>query len=323
MKYAIIAAAIVLTMTASMPAYAETNNDGSNPQQIKVGVYVLNIGRFDTSTGSFTVDMYLSFNCGENRGSPNGDISSGDNLPVANCSEKFEFMNGRATTTEKIFDNGTTKYWRIQAQLSSDIDLRRYPFDAQQLKIVIEDKIKTIDEVAYTPDMELTGMDGAAFVAGWNLYNWSAQTDIHTYEVYGEDYSRYTFSIGIERVFLNSFIRNFLPVIFILIVMSLSYIMDLDKIMNRLTLQAGSLTAAVMFHVAILSQIPPLGYMTFADKFMVLTYFFLMFSLLFSIFLLELKERKKDEAAERLHRKTEFIMPVVMLGAYLILFLFI
>lgn len=287
---------VVLLLMLSMSFAAEAQ------QEIKAGMYILNIGKFDTSTGSYTVDMYLSFRCADN------------------CSEKFEFMNGRATTIEKIYDNGTDKYWRIQAQLSSDIDLRKYPFDAQSLNVIIEDKVNAIDSLIYVPDEELTGLDEAAFVAGWEIANWSIYSDVHEYEVYGEQYSRLQISVGIQRVFLNSFIRNFLPVIFIIIVVVISYIMDLDKILNRITLQAGALTAAVMFHVAILSQIPPLGYMTFADKFMILTYFFLVLSVMLSIFMLELKERKMEDHAEKFHRRTEFLMPIIIILSYILLF---
>ena len=59
----------------------------SAQEEVQVGLYILNLGKFDIATGSFTADFYLSLKC------------------EANCSpENFEFMNGRASSFEKIID---------------------------------------------------------------------------------------------------------------------------------------------------------------------------------------------------------------------------
>ena len=68
---------LMLLLFSITPVYAA--ND------INVELYVLNLGKFDVATGAFTADFYLDMYCKD--GCDTGD---------------FEFMNGRATSIDKI-----------------------------------------------------------------------------------------------------------------------------------------------------------------------------------------------------------------------------
>ena len=62
----------------------------AEPVKVYVGVYVLNLGKFELATGAYTVDFYLSLRSQE-------PVEMGD----------FEFMNGRAATVDKLIDTPT------------------------------------------------------------------------------------------------------------------------------------------------------------------------------------------------------------------------
>jgi len=286
----------------------ETENQTTNlnsENQIKVGVYVLNLGKFDISTGAFAVDFYLSLKC------------------ESVCPKQdFEFMNGRASSIDKIIDGPSEKFYRIQANLNSQVDLKKFPFDRQNIQIIIEDKKKTIEELEYAPDIEATDIDDSIAFTGWNIEDWKAETQIHRYEIYDENYSQYVFTIPISRIKINAIFKTFLPIIFIILVMLSSFVLDPDKITTRLAMVGSALVASVMFHISLGNQIPPVGYLTFIDKFMVLTYFILLMSFVFNVFLLELHERHKDKLVQKLHRLTEFTMFGIVPIFYIILFIF-
>jgi hypothetical protein len=273
-------------------------------QDVKVSMYMLNLGKFDTATGTFTADFYLDLQCD------------------TNCSpENFEFMNGRATSIDKIIDTPTEKYYRIQASLNSPVDLRRFPFDTQEMKIIIEDKENNIDEIRYVPDDNSSGIDKSVTFIGWKLDSWKSSVTEHYYDVYNETYSQYQFSINISKIFFNSFIKTFLPIIFIMLIVMFSFLLDTDKIMTRLTMTTAALTASVMFHISISNQIPPVGYMTMADQFMLVTYFILLATIVLNVFLLKLVEKKHAERVERYHKMTEFSVFIIIPAIYLAWFL--
>jgi len=277
----------------------------STDKNIYVGLYLLNIGKFDISTGSFTADFYLSFKC--------------DNV----CPHQdFEFMNGRAVTFEKIIDEPNEKFYRIQANLFSTIDLKKFPFDKQKLKIIIEDKNNTIDKLNYIPNLRESGIDASIIFIGWNIDEWTAYAREHDYDLYNESYSQYVFEITISRITLNAIFKTFLPIIFIILIVLSSFVLDPDKITNRLTMVSSALVASVMFHVSLANQLPPVGYLTFIDKFMVLSYFVILLSFIFNVLLLELQEQKKEEIVKRLHRSTEFTMFLLVPLVYILLFIF-
>ena len=297
---------IVLSKTEAGTNETENQTINLNSEnQIKVGVYILNLGKFDISTGAFTVDFYLSLKC------------------ESVCPKQdFEFMNGRASSVDKIIDAPYEKFYRIQANLNSQVDLKKFPFDRQNIQIIIEDKKKTIEELEYLPDLEASGIDDSIAFTGWNIEDWKAETQIHRYEIYDEDYSQYVFTIPISRIKINAIFKTFLPIIFIILVMLSSFVLDPDKITTRLAMVGSALVASVMFHISLGNQIPPVGYLTFIDKFMVLTYFILLMSFVFNVFLLELHERHKDKLVQKLHRLTEFTMFGIVPIFYIILFIF-
>ncbi len=271
---------------------------------VRTGTYVLSLGRLDMSTGSYSADFYLW-------------MKSSQEFP-----SDFEFMNG-AGSVEKISDNGTEKWWRIKANLTIPVDLKRYPFDSQRLQIILEDKKATLPEMRYVPDDNGTGLEPGIAFAGFDISGIRPIVSEHKYP-WGETYSQYVFTVDIKRTVFNAFLKTFLPVIFIMLVVMSSFILGPEQAGTRLAAVSSGLVACVMFHLSISSSIPPLGYLTFADKFMVLTYFILLASFFLNSRLMVLRDKKKNEAAAlKLHRATEgavfIVVPLLYVGLFLTL----
>lgn len=276
----------------------------AKPVQVQVGVYVLNLGRFDLGSGSYTVDFYVS-------------LKSDRPFPM----DEFEFMNGRAATVDRLIDTPTEKFFRIQASLSQNLDLRRYPFDEHLLTIEIEDKRRPTEELVYVVDEKLSGVDPSVIVVGWNLSGWEARVTSHDYEVYGETFSRFVFGLRIERVFLNAVIKSFLPIACMVLVGFLSLLLAPDKVTTRLSLNISTLLGAVMFHVNLTNSIPPVGYLTLADRVMIATYIVLVLILLSGVAILRWAEREDRKAAAlRLYHQALGIVPPLALGLYVLVF---
>jgi hypothetical protein len=229
-------------------------------------------------------------------------------------------MNGRASSLDKIIDEPNEKFYRIQANLASPIDLKRFPFDRQQIQIVLEDKKNTIDKVSYVIDNEGTGIDDSVVITGWQMGESKTEIKEHYYKIYDETYSQYVYTIPIYRITLNAIIKTLLPISFIIIVMLSSFILDPDKLTTRIAMVSSALVASVMFHVSLANQIPPVGYLTFMDKFMVLTYFVILMSFALNVMLMELTELKKTDLVNKIHKKTGYSVLVIVPILYIILF---
>jgi hypothetical protein len=261
------------------------------------------MGKYDVATGEYTADVYLDMKCSEN------------------CSNMdFEFMNGRAESTDLSIDTPEERFYRIQANLNSPVDLRDFPFDDQHLQIVLEDKTHGKDDLVYVPMEDQNGIDDRITFPGWNIKGWNASVRDHYYPIYNETYSQYVFDTNIGRIHFSSFMKTFLPVLFIMIVVLFSFVIDPAEINTKLAMVGSSLVAAVMFHVSIASELPPVGYLTFADKFMVLTYFILLYTFSVSILMLVFQQKKRDDIVDKIYRWTNYTVFFMVPLLYLLLF---
>ena len=287
------------------PAFAQSTEMAADaPEKVNVGVYVLNIGKFDVTTGSFTVDFYLDMKC---------DGACPD--------QSFEFANGRADSIDTIIDDPDEKFYRIQASLFDDIDLRKYPFDRHVLTIELEDKLLTKEKMVYEFDEGNSGVDPSVSVVGWQFDGWGAGVADHYYAAYDETYSRFVFKIDISRVVMTAVLKSFLPVFFMVLIAMLSLILQSEKVTMRLSLNISTLLAAVMFHLNLTSQIPPVGYLTFADKFMIVTYAVMIGVLLSGILLMRNNERKNRRMEDDIYRYSLYVLPAAAVAAYSLIFM--
>jgi len=122
---------------------------------------------------------------------------------------------------------------------------------------------------------------------------------------------------------INSFIKTFLPIFFLMLIVVSSFVLNPSQITTRLAAISSSLVASVMFHISISNQIPPVGYLTFADKFMLLTYFILLGGFFLNIGIFIMQNKDKKGLADKFNRWAESLVFVGVPVLYAALFLFV
>jgi hypothetical protein len=285
-------------LAALLPLAAHADED-KGPVNVKVGVYVLNVGKFDLLTGTYTIDFYL-------------DLTSDSDMGDA----RFEFVNGRAATMDKLIDTPTERFFRIQANLQTNVDMHRFPWDEHELPIIIEPANRGKKELVYQVNERQSGIDPAVSFVGWNLKGGAAAVRDHAYAVYGEDFSQFVYSIKISRLMLMSSLKTFLPVICFLLISLISLLVAIEKLDARVSLNTAMLIAAVMFHMSVASQLPPAGYLTVADKVMVATYGTIAVNLLFTVQLMRMVQAQREQAARAFRELCFKLVPAIALLGY-------
>ena len=269
-----LAASMLLGLLLSVPSAARAEGPASGGAvTVDVGLYVISFGNYDANKGTYVMDMYMWFRW---------NVSS---APAGFTIEKFEFMNGRASSKDKLSDEtnagtGIREVWyRVQANLYSDPQFKQYPFDQQRLLIQFEDANMSSSKLVYRPLAEESGLDPQVKVAGWHLDRSAYSTSEKEYK-WGERYSRVTFELVISREPTSTGIKTLLPPIVFCIVSGLSFFFPAGKIAQRIGLGTSMLISAVMFHISQTSALPPLGSLILMDKIMIATYSFLGASLI-------------------------------------------
>lgn len=96
------------------------------PAHVKVGLVISEVREFNIQTGGFEADFFLS-------------LTSDKDMPL---NMSFEFTNGHEVTAKSLADTPTFKFHSVTGKFTADIDLRKYPYDTQNLAIQIPVVVK-------------------------------------------------------------------------------------------------------------------------------------------------------------------------------------
>jgi len=298
---------IILSFTSiNASAEDEQTIDLVNENTINAGIYVISIGNFEFNKGSYTLDFYIAFRWENQNLSPAG----------------FEFMNGRPVTKEKIYEeysNESSEIWyRVQGNLFITPDFSNYPFDAQDLKIIIEDSKFNTSLLKYIAMDDMLGIDEEFQLAGWETRSYSLTVLEHKYP-WDETYSQLLFTIKLVRAAGPNAAKLLLPPIIFCIVSGLSFFFKADKITHRLGLGTSMLISAVMFHLSQTAPLPALPSLILIDKIMIAVYAFLASSLFSTTLIYIDEEYWKDvdytKKVNRIGAVITIILPFIVFAA--------
>ena len=201
--------------------------DLQGKEVVDVGVYILSVGNLDTKTGTYTIDYFLNLKCQTDGCDPND----------------FDIMNAATKQIDpQTTDEDKAKgeyYYRIRANLQTNLNLREFPFDQHTLSIELEDKNKTRDKYIFVADPALSGIDSEVYVAGWNLRPYIlGEEKSHNYSIYDESYSRVRFAINIFHPWSSSFMKGLFAAIVIVGAGMLSFLLKENEARDRITLKS-------------------------------------------------------------------------------------
>ena len=298
----ILAAACILAPAASAADLNGTAaNESAGPVIVHIGHYVVDFTRFNAEEGTYEANFYVSLK---------------SDSPV-NLSD-FEMVNGQADAIGILVDTPNEKYYRVFAKMSVDPDFHRYPFDSHVLQTIVEPKVRDVNAIVFVIDEDQTGLEPDVDLPGWEFVRSGAYVTNYTYP--GEDvpYSRAVFYFDVTRDSFSTFLKFFLPVMLIIIVSLTSLLM---RVTSRLGLNASMFLAAVLIHWRIADGLPAVGYATFLDYFMILTYATLVMVLVSGILMLYFSEIKDQQRIDQVNYWSMRIIPVVSITMYILLFL--
>jgi hypothetical protein len=199
---------------------------------------------------------------------------------------------------EVMADKPTWKMYRFLGTFSSPADLHDFPFDTQNLVIEVEDDDNGIDQIRLEPDQEHTNLDIGFDVPGWETSYTQARVNVHNFpDRFDNDdlyYSRYQFVLGLRRYGTSAVFTVFVPA-FVIVLISLSGLwITRDELEVRSNATTPMLAAAVLFHYALIQNLPATAYLTRADKLMLSVYVILGVHMLASLFWFFFHEKHTD-----------------------------
>lgn len=250
----------------------------ADPVDVTVAILLNSLDGYDVKTGTFSADFFLSF-------------TSDKPMPPLD----LQFPNGKLENKEVMADRPTFKLFRLTGAFKSPADLRKYPFDAQEIKIVVEDDMRGIDQLRFVVDKERTQLARGFRAVGWQVAFTEARVVAQSYpdRFAGDDlfYSRYSFTLGVERYATSAAFKVFVPAFVIVLISLLGMWVPPNEMEVRSNSGAPMLAGAVLFHFALMQELPATSYLTRADKLMLGVYISLALGMISTWWMFLVKEQ--------------------------------
>ncbi len=298
-------------LALATPARAEADGDAKDPsheaeaaaaQTMHVGIQLEKLNKFEVGPGTFSAEFFLSFRC--------------DHEP---CRPDFEITNGKlAGKPDKVVDEKLLKEFRIKAELEGLVDLSEFPFDKHLLYIGLIDKNEGVN---YLVDEKRSTIEDSVKLAGWTI---APQFTVHTEKQKLEDGRELTeaqLGISLSRPRASAFFKSLVPVFFMVFVAGFTLLLKPKSATGRLTTATAGLMSVVMFHLSATSSLPPMGYLTLLDKFMLATYVVYLVNIAFSVAMVRFEEKKKETWSELMYLAAAGAVPGIALVAWVAVFM--
>ena len=254
---------------AVMEAITESPSP-SSPTQVLVGAYINDIQQIDFKTNNYIIALYVWFRWTD---------------PDLDPSKTMEFMNRFASDDnlrenlygepQKMPDGSLYAIVRYQGLFSTKFYLGNYPFDTQNLRVVMEDTVSGAGRQIYAPDGEKSvAMNPELTLPGFSVGTPTMQVVENTYptnfgdlsQPKAETYSRIALSIPVARPALPMSLKTFVPILLIVACASFVFFVRPRYVEGRIGLGITALLTLVALQLTSGASLPDVDYLTMLDK---------------------------------------------------------
>lgn len=274
---------------------------------VGIGVVVMGISDIDEREGTWNADFYL--------------YESWTALP--GFTPHTELVNeveskGASFDSTVIEDGKCVRSRRIRSVLRVAYDLRRFPFDRQQLSLQLSDDDYDSSQVKYQPVARAIGIDPLVHdtVSGWRI---ESEPTLHiesrgfAWEPGARTYDYATFAIPVRRNVTFYFLKFFLPLALIVLVAFSVFWIDPDDLGSQVSVGVTCLLAAIAFQFAMGDSLPAVAYMTFSDGVYASAYLLIACAVLESVATNTLARRSHRTLSLRIDKACRWAFPALLL----------
>lgn len=296
---------------------------GDAPHEVAVGVLINDIQQLDLQTKSYAVDLYIWFKWDD---------------PKIDPSRSFEFINPfqlwghirqyAGVQAETLPDGTQYSSLRVQGQFNADLGIDDYPFDEQDLFIAIEDKSKDESQLVYVPDKDPVTISDGVSIPGWDLgdpffdvVSYTYPTDFGDAGATADTYSRMTAGLTVHRPAGTYSLKLLLPILLVVFTAALALSLHPLYVEGRIGIGITALLTLVALQLTSDSGLPDVTNLILLDKFYILSYVFVVLTMVVVVRNSWVDATGDVEVAKRADRRGLAMLTVAYLVAAGLLFL--
>jgi hypothetical protein len=302
----------------------------TGPIQIKAGLYYIDISEIDGATETFAATAYLDLEWKDTRLQLKEPDSNKLRLfrPDTIWTPAVDVINAQKLDDQEtpmctVTADGTVYFARrIVVHLNTQMDLRCFPFDRQQLKFIIESSRYGSGDLIFVPDPDQSGIGKDIVSRGWDYQplQWSVLTN--PFAQTGQSYSRLIFSFDAKRNPIFTLWKIVFPTAVFVLITWCIYWMRVEDVQTALIVSITILLTAVAFGNVTDSLLPKLGYRTWLDQFQFGSFLFIVATVIETIVVHTLQLGGDSARAMKVRKLLRLLYPLAYLLFCAILFLF-
>lgn len=274
------------------------NIESKNREVVKVGVYIMSIYDLDIVNNSFKTNFWIwtISDINSNYSIKQLDILNAKNMNIVHVDT--ERVGSKIWSTEKVY-----------ATMKINWKLKSFPFDKQNLKIILEDANADTSSIIYTPDIENSKIDSSFKLSGWTYKNVTMKQSIKIYSTnWGElntsndksSYSRITVNLKINRIGWGLFFKLFSGAYVAYLIAMLVFFIDPIDVDPRFGLSVGGLFASVANKYVVDSSLPSNLVFSLADEIHLIVFVAILIAIILSVISLRCYKLEKFRISKKI-----------------------
>ncbi len=313
---------------ASVAANAPTQ---AHPTVVHVGLVIRNLAAIDEVKETWQVtgllvakwnDPSLGYKPGR-RGQLYRD------LPGTIWKPSLEFANEVTPTNFRFVDfyaepDGTVVYTQtFNASLSTNLDLRRFPFDSQLLPVVVQARGDDLDRTILKTNPQDSALPKRAYAGLAQWVPLSLTQNLNTVAGSASRANDVEFDLKVRRN-PKSYVWKFIvPLLLLVIISWVTFWLSHEEFKTKDQLQSAvaTLLIIVAFNITASSLLPRTEYITYIDALLSTAFAFVVISIAAIVGTHLLQINHSQQSALRARRLAGLVLPVAFIIAQVVLFL--
>ncbi|MFN0014017.1 MAG: hypothetical protein ACKVU2_05660 [Saprospiraceae bacterium] len=243
------------------------------PQEVKVGMHLMNLYDLNMDEYSFYADFYLWFKW-------KGEIDPTE-IEFVNAIEKWSITSVVSGDGSDSLMRDSTNYrvFRVEGRFFHSFSLGDFPLDHHALDIQIENPEHDSQTLVYVADTAGASIRKTLQLVGWDIDGCSFNATDHDYgtnfgnpDENARAYSNLTCRVLLSRPINYFLLKMLLPILIVMLVSIGSMLLHPSHIDTRSSLPIGGLLTAVFLQQSYSNALPDTGYMVLMDKIYLLAY---------------------------------------------------
>jgi len=316
----LFAAALAANAQSGVPGEDLTGtrpNAGGDPDQIAVGVGLLDIAEINDREQVFTADLYVQVEWQDAR-----LAAAGDTVPDLRTYAIDEIWNPRLTIInsrglDELLPEVATvdrqgnvvARQRLAGLLAVDLDLRDFPFDTQRLPIDLVSYQYSPSEIVFSDASELMGRLDELGGEGWTYTAMEPERTVYRLREGGRGGSQISFAVIAERQAGYYVFTLALPMTLILFLAWMAHWLPVDVVPPRMGVATATVFSLIAFGVSFRLTLPKIPYLTDADRFVLYSTLLVLISLAVTVASVRWASTDRKQAAENLTRRARLAFP--------------